>query len=32
MKEMEFLDEMGEFSRNILSDKFVGIHAMVGRY
>jgi len=32
MKEVEFLDELGEFSRSILPDKVVGIYAMVGRY
>ena len=32
MKEVDFLDEMGEFSRNILPDKFVCIYAMIGRY
>lgn len=32
MKEVEFLDEMDEFSRNILPDKVVGVYAMIGRY
>jgi hypothetical protein len=32
MKEVEFLDEMGEFSRNILPDKVFGIYAMIGLY
>jgi hypothetical protein len=31
MKEVEFLDEMDKFSRNILPDKVVGIYAMIGR-
>jgi hypothetical protein len=29
MKEVGFLDEMGDFSRNILPGKVVGIYAMI---